>query len=86
MVIKKLGDELLEEFLQVVEFLALVRGMNVMVEPEAYDHCLQDNARLREHVYTWESRDDGRSVAMKCVEDDGRSLIVKCVAKKQWML
>ncbi|GAX83042.1 hypothetical protein CEUSTIGMA_g10468.t1 [Chlamydomonas eustigma] len=60
MVIKKLGDELLEEFVKVVEFLAVERGMKVIVEPVTYDHCLNAHAWLRDHVYTWDAEDDGR--------------------------
>lgn len=36
MVLKKLGDMLIPEFLAVVSFLALERRMNVVVEPALY--------------------------------------------------
>ncbi len=36
LVLKKLGDELTEEFAAVLKYLALEAGMNVIVEPEEH--------------------------------------------------
>ena len=73
MVLKKLGDVLVPEFLAVVSYLALERRMNVVVEPALYQEMfhgggdgraaaegMQFQPQLADHVYTWHPEDSGR--------------------------
>lgn len=49
MVLKKLGDELVAEFLEVVRFLGEEQGMRVLVEPHEYANLVRE----RESVCVW---------------------------------
>ena len=58
MVLKKLGDELIEEFLTIVSYLGKDQGLSVLVEPEEY-HRLHNtgHAAAMPFIDTWSEED-----------------------------
>ena len=63
LVLKKLGDQLLPELMDVIRFLAMERGLRVLLEPLMYKEHFSCPSKLPAHdavllnmVYTW---DDG---------------------------
>ena len=60
MVLKKLGDELREEFISVIRFLGEEQGLRVLVEPSEYASVM-DNTGMSSFVDTW-GDDDANSL------------------------
>ncbi len=62
MVIMKLGDELLEPFLEVVEFLGKEHNLRVVVEPHVYEQQVAGRQQDFPYIYTYTQGDRERWV------------------------
>jgi hypothetical protein len=61
MVIKKLGRELTEEFMEVVSYLTQTENMLVVVEPHMYDTAVQLGMPM-DNLFTFEPTESRRYV------------------------
>ena len=51
LVLKKLGDELFQEFLEVVNYLGKVEGMRIIVEPQDFEALVSNLNPLTPYIY-----------------------------------
>lgn len=57
MVLKKLGDELMNEYISVIKFLGEEQGLRVLIEPSEYSQVLEAQEDLSSFVGTWGDKD-----------------------------
>ncbi|EFJ43854.1 hypothetical protein VOLCADRAFT_118925, partial [Volvox carteri f. nagariensis] len=84
MVIMKLGDELLQPFLEVIDFLGREHSLRVVVEPHVYDEFLRGRPGYP-YVYTFTASDKDRLAEyvdfVVCIGGDGVILHSSCLFK-----
>lgn len=62
MLVMKLGDELLPQLLEVIDFLGRVQGLRVVVEPHVHHEYLHGHTTLQ-NVYTYTPEEQTRWVS-----------------------